>query len=69
MMNLILFFLNFGLSIIFVSDTFDLYTELGIPLINDEVNRVFIDWFGLVTTFSNCCWFMYKHLEYRQNGH
>ena len=62
MLNVLLFLANYVLAMFFVFDIMDLYFSSGINLINNNVNREFVVWVGLVTSSLSAYHFMDKHL-------
>ena len=63
MKRIILFKANLLLSIIFGWDIMNYYFIGGINIISNDVNRVFIMWFGFVITTLSSCWFINKHVK------
>ena len=58
MKRLVLFFGNFLVSFIFGLDIINYYFGVGegLNIINNDVNRTFIMWFGFIVTFISCLW-------------
>lgn len=67
MKNLLMFFLNFLVSIIFTWDMLDYYFMDGINIISNDVNRVFIIWLGLITSLSSSVYFLDKYFKQTKN--
>jgi hypothetical protein len=67
MKNLMMFFLNFLLAVIFGYDMLDYYFVDGIHIINDEVNRVFIMWFGTIVSLLSSMYFLDNHFQNLKN--
>ena len=66
MRNILGFFGNFLLSFIFSMDILNYYNldaPFSINIINNDVNRVFIIWFGLITTLFSAIYFIDKRLR------
>ena len=66
MKRLLLFFGNFLVATIFGWDIMDYYFLDGINIINNDVNRVFIMWFGFIVTLISSYRFMVDHFKYRE---
>ena len=63
MKNFSMFTLNLLLAIVFSWDAMDCYFMDGLNIISNDVNRVFIIWLGLITTYSSSVYFVGKSLE------
>lgn len=63
------FISNLLLSIIFGWDIMNYYFLEGMNIINNNVNRPFIMWFGFITSFVSSNWFLQKHFknQYEKN--
>jgi hypothetical protein len=68
MKRLVLFFGNFLVSLIFGLDIMNYYFGVreGLNIINNDVNRTFIMWFGFIITFISYLWFMVEYFKYRE---
>ena len=70
MKYLIMFFLNFLVAIIFGWDMMDYYIHdglNGLNIINNDVNRVFIIWLGVITSLSSSMYFLEQHMKNLRN--
>lgn len=63
MKNILGFITNFLSSTIFGLDLLGYYGFIGVNVINNDVNRIFISWFIFITTFINAVYFMNKHFK------
>ncbi len=62
MKKVILFLFNFLLCQIFGLDILAYYIDSGIHIINNDVNRVFIMWFGFIITLFTATYLLTSYL-------
>lgn len=67
MKNIIGFIGNFLTALIFGWDIMDYYFLGGINIINNDVNRFFIMWFGFTVSVLSSAYFIHKHLNKQYN--
>lgn len=56
LITFLLFFASLLLAITFGWDIMDYYVKAGLNIINNNVNREFIMWFGFITSLGCSCY-------------
>lgn len=69
MKNLLGFISNFLLSFIFGFDIMDYYLLGGFNVINNDINRIFVMWFGFIVTVLSSVYFYYLYLNSKTIKH